>query len=72
MTVTLIGVAAGLVLSVPVSVFIRNAFLRDATLADPGGLAIGMLTMLAAVVIAAYFPARRAARVDPLLALRAE
>ena len=67
-----IGIIAGMALSVPMSSFLRSAFVRHATLADPGGVAIGILSMLGAIVVAAYLPARRAGRVDPLLALRAE
>jgi ABC-type antimicrobial peptide transport system permease subunit len=67
-----IGVIAGFVLSVPTSLFFRSAFVRHATLADPEGLAIGILAVLGAIVAAAYLPALRPARVDPLLALRAE
>ncbi|MEX2270084.1 MAG: FtsX-like permease family protein, partial [Vicinamibacterales bacterium] len=70
--VAAIGVIAGLVLSVPLSLLLRSAFVRETTLADPSGLALGLAVMLAAIIAAAWLPARRAARVDPLLALRAE
>jgi ABC-type antimicrobial peptide transport system permease subunit len=39
---------------------------------DPLTYALGTLTTLAAVLLAAYVPARRAADIDPMQALRSE
>ena len=66
-----VGLVAGTVIALGVSklfgtvLVIVNAF-------DPVGYGIGIGTVLAACVVAALAPSRRAAKVDPLTALRAE
>lgn len=40
--------------------------------ADPATLTLVVLVLSAAAIFASYWPARRATRVDPLVALRAE
>ena len=69
--IALYGVAGGLGLSAVLS-RLMNQFLYDVQPFD-GGIYAGAGAMLAAVVLAAsYVPARRAARVDPLQALKQE
>jgi putative ABC transport system permease protein len=69
--VVLIGVGLGLVGAVVVSGILRS-LLYEVEPRDPMTLA-GVTILLFAVALAASFiPARRAARVDPVLALRAE
>jgi ABC-type antimicrobial peptide transport system permease subunit len=48
------------------------SFLFETTPHDPLTFAAVALVMGVAVLVAAWMPARRAARVDPVIALRAE
>jgi ABC-type antimicrobial peptide transport system permease subunit len=71
MRLVLIGAVAGLALASAVG-RIAGAFLPGVSPADPAALgAAGSLVCLVAVA-ASWIPARRAARVDPVTALRAE
>ena len=71
LAVTLIGIAIGLVLSLALSLVIRSLLL-GITPTDPLTL-VGVSVLLTAVaMIASYVPASRAARVDPVIALRGD
>lgn len=71
MSVILIGLAIGLAGSVALT-RILSSFLVGVTATDPLTFA-GVAVLLALVVLAAcYTPARRAVRVDPMVALRCE
>lgn len=63
------GVAAGAVTIAFASRLLRNLLFRIEPL-DPLSLGAGALLMTAAALVAGLLPARRAARVDPLTALR--
>jgi len=51
---------------------IDGVLMRPLSPADPAALLAGALTLFAVSVAACYLPARRAAQVDPLIALRSE
>ena len=66
-----VGVPAGLVLSV-VTTRLMPSILPSGERNDPRLFAIGVPVLLVVIVLSAFVPARRAARVDPTVALRYE
>jgi ABC-type antimicrobial peptide transport system permease subunit len=66
-----IGIAAGVGLSLALT-RVTETFLFGVKPNDPVVLAGGALALAAVSIAAAYLPARRASRVDPLIALRHE
>lgn len=71
LALTACGVAAGYVLYALAAPFLRS-FLFGVTTTDPLTLAAATLVLAGTATLASWLPARRAARVDPALALRAE
>ena len=71
----LLLVAIGIVAGIP-AVFVIARFaetlLFDLSPTDPLSLTLAVVVMLAVALMAAYLPARRATRIDPLIALRYE
>ena len=65
------GVAAGLLLGVAVGRLLASVFV-DVAAFDVVTFTVAPVAFVAAAVAAAWVPARRATRVDPTLALRAE
>ena len=67
-------VVAGLTIGLPLSILAVRALahhLNDIS-SDPASIAIAVVVLLAAAVAAVLIPARRAARIDPIRALREE
>jgi putative ABC transport system permease protein len=65
------GVAVGVAGSLAVSGAIRG-LLFEISPSDPVSLAVPAVTLCAAGLLAAWLPSRRAAQVDPVVALRCE
>ena len=68
-------VALGIGVGVPLAVaggYALRAFLFGVAPVDPAALAAACTVLALAALLAAYIPARRAAAVDPLVALRWE
>jgi len=68
---TIGGVLIGLLGALALTRFL-SGFLYGITSTDPLTFAVVSLVLAAISVLASYLPARRATRVDPLIALRAE
>jgi ABC-type antimicrobial peptide transport system permease subunit len=67
----LLGTGAGLAMALLVMRWVRSLFYQ-ATAVDPLALGGSVLLLLAAAALAAILPARRAASIDPMRALRIE
>ncbi len=71
LAMALVGVCVGLAGAFALT-RILSTFLFDVSSTDPLTFAVVALTLIAAAALANYFPARRAAAVDPIVALRME
>jgi ABC-type antimicrobial peptide transport system permease subunit len=71
MKVVGLGLAIGFVFSLVAGRAVES-FLGDVSPADPIVLVAGPLVLIACTVVASWLPARRAARIDPMRALREE
>lgn len=68
---TIVGLAAGIAIAIGAGRFLASE-LYGVSPRDPGVMLIGALTLVAVAGLACLAPARRATRVDPVIALRAE
>jgi ABC-type antimicrobial peptide transport system permease subunit len=66
-----VGLAIGIPAALATSKLVAS-FLYGIKPNDPEALTIAVLTLLAAALLAGYLPARRASRIDPMVALRHE
>jgi putative ABC transport system permease protein len=71
MSLTLIGVALGVATALALTRVMKN-LLFNVSATDPATFALIALLLVGVAFIASYVPARRATKVDPLIALRSE
>jgi putative ABC transport system permease protein len=71
MTLVVAGVVVGLLAAVGLSRYLR-ALLFEISPSDPLTYALGAAVLLLVALLACWLPARRAARTDPMVALRYE
>jgi predicted permease len=66
-----LGVVCGLAVAYWAATFVQS-LVHQVDARDPGTMAIVAATLIATTALAAWLPARRAARVDPIVTLRAQ
>ncbi|HYV03179.1 MAG TPA: FtsX-like permease family protein, partial [Blastocatellia bacterium] len=71
MRLALTGVAAGLILSLGLT-RLMTSLLYDVGAADPMTFAVTAALLASVALAACYLPARRATKVDPMIALRSQ
>jgi ABC-type antimicrobial peptide transport system permease subunit len=72
LALSMVGLVLGLAASVGAGALMRSAFAIGNDERDPAALLIVIPIVLAVTFLAAYLPARRASRVNPMQALRYE
>jgi ABC-type antimicrobial peptide transport system permease subunit len=71
LVLTVVGLVVGLLLGLGVAK-VSASLLYGVRPVDPASIAVTVVLLGAASLLAGYFPARRAAKVDPMVALRHE
>ncbi|HYC58016.1 MAG TPA: ABC transporter permease [Thermoanaerobaculia bacterium] len=71
LSMTVVGVAIGLIAALPLAQLLRS-LLFDVSPADPTVFVAIVVLLLATALVAAWIPARRAARLDPASTLRSD
>jgi putative ABC transport system permease protein len=71
MKLAALGAAAGLVAAVAITRLLRNQLFHVSAF-DPPTFVLMAAALIGAAMLASYIPARRATRVDPMVALRYE
>lgn len=70
--IIIVGLAAGILLTLPIALFLSKVMPFGMSIFDPATFVIVLLVMLITVALACLIPALRAAKVDPMEALRYE
>jgi putative ABC transport system permease protein len=71
MALAIVGLVIGVPVAFGTSKFVAS-FLYNMKPNDPVALTIAVSTLVVAALLAGYVPARRASRIDPMVALRHE
>jgi len=71
LVIALVGIGVGVIAAIGLTRFL-SSLLFEVRAGDVTTFAIVVFSLLAVALLACYIPARRAARVDPLIALRYE